>query len=106
MPEISAPKFFSRDPARGIPAFLRFSRRVNHAGLREEHKQDWARVLKAARKRFHRRDIRTFFEHGQWWVRFENDDEDINECEHTFAVNDAEGPEELGVFEGFCFEEI
>jgi len=44
-----------------------------------------------ARKRF----FETFFEHGQWWVRVQNDDED-----ETYSVCDA------NTITGFDFERV
>jgi hypothetical protein len=66
-----------------------------------------ARVLRAFRK-WHktnrptvpnRTGLDTFFEHGQWFAQ-----------ELTtgaqWSVNDAEGTEANGVFDGFCFEQV
>lgn len=44
--------------------------------------------------------IFTIFEHGHWWVRFYDNEE---ERDRTFSVCDAEG---IGTFNGFDFEEI
>ena len=42
---------------------------------------------------------RRHFEHGQWWIT----DLDTGD---QWAVNDAEGSEANGVFDGFCFEQV
>ena len=65
------------------------------------------RILKAARKAFKKMPlhggITTVFEHGQWWVMY-GDKTEMRTV--TFSVQDAEGTEESGVFDGFCFEEV
>jgi hypothetical protein len=45
------------------------------------------------------RRVDSFFEHGQWWIT----DLDTGD---QWAVNDAEGSEANGVFDGFCFEQV
>ena len=64
------------------------------------------RILKAAKKQFKYTpvyaEISAHFEHGQWWITFEDDYEDEM---RIYSVQDAEGTEENGVFDGFCFEE-
>jgi hypothetical protein len=54
------------------------------------------RILKAAHKAFKRRNLRAFFEHGQWWI------------EHLpsgaqWSVCDASGP---SCPDGFDFEQV
>ena len=65
------------------------------------------RVLKAARKAFRKMPmyggITASFEHGQWWVMY-GDKTEMKTV--TYSVQDAEGTEENGVFDGFCFEEV
>ncbi len=51
------------------------------------------RVAAAARKHFHKRDVRTNYEHGQWWISLPDGSQ--------YSVNDAEGP---GTTDGFDFE--
>ena len=63
------------------------------------------KVLTSARKCFKGysiEDNRIFaiFEHGQWWVRFYDEQE---ERDRTYSVCDAEG---TGTFNGFDFEEV
>lgn len=62
-------------------------------------------VLTAARKCFKGYPIEdnrifTMFEHGQWWVRFFDKQE---ERDRTYSVCDAEG---IGTFDSFDFEEV
>ncbi len=49
------------------------------------------KVATAARKYFHKRDVRTVFEHGQWWVCLPDGSQ--------YSVNDAET-------DGFDFEQV
>lgn len=44
--------------------------------------------------------IHTIFEHGQWWVRFFDESEEVD---RTYSVIDAEG---IGTYKGFDFEEV
>lgn len=54
------------------------------------------RVLKAARKHFHKRKgISAFFEHGQWWIGLLDGSQ--------YSVVDAEG---RGTTDGFDFEMV
>lgn len=62
-------------------------------------------VLTAARKCFKSYPIEdnkifTIFEHGHWWIRFFDENE---ERDRTFSVIDAEGN---GTYNGFDFEEV
>ena len=54
------------------------------------------RILKAARRRFHTRNVQADFEHGQWWIT-------IFRTRAQYSVNDCEGPETLCT-NGFDFE--
>lgn len=53
------------------------------------------RIRGAFRSWAHKRFFETFFEHGQWWVRVPNEDED-----ETYSVVDA------GTMSGFDFERV
>ncbi|MDD4000115.1 MAG: hypothetical protein PHX62_04385 [Bacilli bacterium] len=44
--------------------------------------------------------IHAIFEHGQWWVRFFDEQE---EMDRTYSVIDAEG---IGTYNGFDYEEV
>ena len=63
------------------------------------------RVLKAARKAFKGYsiygDITAHFEHGQWWIQFDDDAEDRI---RSYSVQDAEGNADW-IIDGFSFEE-
>lgn len=68
-------------------------------------KQVELEILKAAKTKFvtyHIEDdiIHAVFDHGQWWVKFFDLDEDM---ERTFSVVDAEG---YGSINGLDFEEV
>lgn len=63
------------------------------------------KILTASKKCFkgysiENNKIFTIFEHGHWWVRFYDVDEEID---RTFSVIDAEG---IGTYNGFNFEEV
>jgi hypothetical protein len=53
------------------------------------------KVRSAFRNWAHKRTFETFFEHGQWWVRVLNDDED-----ETYSACDSSDTS------GFCFERV
>ena len=54
------------------------------------------KVVTAANKHFHTKEMRAFFEHGQWWVT-------NHKTGAQYSVNDAEG---IGTTNGFDFEEV
>lgn len=65
------------------------------------------KIVTAAKKTFKLKQypiennrIFTIFEHGQWWVRFFDEEECVD---RTFSVNDAEGE---GIIGEFDFEEV
>ena len=63
------------------------------------------KVLTASKKCFkgysiENNKIFTIFVHGQWWVRFFDENE---EMDRTFSVCDAEW---IGTYNGFDFEEV
>lgn len=63
------------------------------------------KILTAAKKYFkgypiEDNKIHTIFEHGHWWVRWYDEQEEID---RTYSVIDAEG---IGTYNGFDFEEV
>ena len=65
-----------------------------------------ARALRAFKKWYRANHVSggtarldVFFEHGQWWAQNLHDGA-------QWSVDDAEGSEASGVFNGFCFEQV